>query len=133
MDRKQFIALMGAGAAGAMLASCMGGCSKVDNGKVDFTLDLSKSENSALNTNGGYLYSNGVIVARTMSGTYIAVSSSCTHEGTSVRFDGANNRFQCPNHGARFSTSGAVTLGPATRPLTQYNVTQSGTTLRVYS
>ena len=46
---------------------------------------------------------------------------ACTHEGTKVNIQ--STIFDCPNHGARFSSSGAVTNGPATRALAQRTVT----------
>ncbi|WP_299289223.1 Rieske 2Fe-2S domain-containing protein [uncultured Mucilaginibacter sp.] len=142
MDRKEFLASIGLSAASFAILSCVG-CSKSSdnlssgtaNGPtgVNFTLDLSSSANAALLTNGGYLVSNGVIVARTTAGAYIAVQQSCTHENYGLVYQGSNNRFYCNNHGATFSNSGAVTNGPANRPLTTYNTTLTGTSLKVYS
>lgn len=135
MDRKEFLAHLGLGSAAVFMGACLAGCGKegATPARVDFTLDLSAPANAALNTPGGYVYNQGVIVARTQQNAYIAVSQACTHEGTSVQFQGANNRFYCPNHGATFSVTGTVTGGPANRPLTQYNTQLTGTTLRVFS
>jgi len=138
MERKEFLSLMGFGTATIILSGCLEGCKKEGSieaapTNVDFTLDLSASSNSALNRNGGYIYSNGIIVARTLNGEYIAMSKACTHEGTAVVFESTNNRFYCNNHGATFSTSGTVTGGPARNSLTKYNTSLSGTSLRVYS
>ena len=134
MDRKEFLSMLGFSAGGLLLASCMGGCKK-DSGStattVDFTLDLTQPANAALTTAGGFLYSNGVIVAKTNSGSIIAVSSACTHEGTNVQYQASGSRFHCPNHGANFSESGAVTQGPATTNLKQYSVTVSGNIVSV--
>lgn len=102
-------------------------------GNIDFTLDLSQSANSALNSNGGYVYSNGVIVARTNTGQYIAVQQSCTHEANSLAYQGGNSRFYCDRHGATFSESGTVTGGPTPRALTTYKTSLNGTSLRIYS
>lgn len=143
MDRKEFLAQMGMTSAAIFLGACLGGCSKDDDAgggnttnppvSVDFTLDLTLAANAALNTNGGFVYSNNVIVARTLTGSFIAVSQVCTHEGGRVEFQAANNRFFCPNHGATFSTTGAVTNGPANRALKSYNTSLSGNNLRVFS
>lgn len=135
MDRKQFLSLVGTSIAAITIGSCVQGCKKQANGidqpTVDFTLDLTASANSALSTNGGYLYNQGVIVARTMSGTYIAVSQACTHEGVSVTYQSGSNGFYCSAHGSRFSSSGSVTAGPANQALKQYTCTLSGNSLRV--
>ncbi len=140
MDRKDFLNSIGMGAAGFALINCVG-CKKNNSGSpgtsspagIDFTLDLSATANVALTNNGGYLSSNGIIVAKTSAGNYIAVQRSCTHENYSLVYQGSNSRFYCANHGATFSESGSVTNGPANRSLTTYNTQLTGTSLRVYS
>ncbi len=132
MDRKEFLALVGMSAGGLVLASCLGGCTK-QTVNVDFTLDLSQSANAALNTNGGSLVKSGVIVARTLTGTYIAVASACTHEGVTVNYISSSNSFYCGGHGARFSSTGSVNNGPASVGLQQFKTTLTGNSLRVYS
>ena len=106
MDRKEFLSQVGIGVAAVFIPACIGGlsgCKKTDTGtpssSVDFTLDTSTG---SLATNGGHLITQGVLVARTTSGTFIAVSAACTHEGTSVNYFANNNNFICPNHGAQF-------------------------------
>lgn len=139
MDRKVFLSLIGLSAT-SVVAGCLSGCTKnagtggttAPTG-VDFTLDLTQSVNAALLTNGGYVYHNGVIVARTMSGDYIAVQQVCTHQSFSVIYQGSNHRFYCNGHGGTFAENGAVTGGPPPRPLTSYNTSLSGNSLRVYS
>lgn len=124
--------MLGAGAATVLIAGCIQSCSK-DAGKVDFTLDLTLAANASLNTNGGYVYNSGVIVAKTVSGNYVAVSQACTHDGVSVKYDSTNDRFHCDAHGSNFSDSGAVLMGPANSALRQYQTSLSGTMLRVFS
>ncbi|MCX8491896.1 MAG: Rieske (2Fe-2S) protein [Cyclobacteriaceae bacterium] len=77
--------------------------------------------------------SNQVIVARTASGDFLAVSAICTNEGTTIQYQSGSNNFRCPNHGATFNASGQVTNGPANRPLTQFKTELIGTSLRVFS
>ncbi|MCW3093717.1 MAG: Rieske (2Fe-2S) iron-sulfur domain protein [Ferruginibacter sp.] len=140
MDRKEFLSLIGLGATSIFAATCLGGCSKAASGytgsapsNVDISLDLSLPVNASLNTSGGYLYTGGIIVAKTTAGTFIAVSQACTHEGVSVQYQGPNQRFYCPSHGATFSNTGAVTAGPASVALKQYNTSLNGNLLRIYS
>jgi cytochrome b6-f complex iron-sulfur subunit len=143
MNRKEFFSRVGFGAAAALLPACMAGlassCSSDNSSSptttppptgVDFILDVSTG---SLATNGGYLVSQGIVVARINSGTYIAVSASCTHEGTNVNYNASGNNFICPNHGAQFSSTGTVTQGPANSNLKKYNTTLTGNSLRVYS
>ena len=139
MDRKEFFSKVGFGAALLLVPACIGGltssCSS-DNASavpsnVDFTVDTTTG---SLANNGGFMVLNGIIIARTLEGTFLAVSSACTHEGTSVNFSAPGNEFICPNHNAKFSSTGVVTRGPATRNLTQYQVEIiSPTLIRVFS
>ncbi len=133
MNRKEFLSIVGIGATSVFITSCLSACKKENNTNIDFTLDLSSSANSALSANGGFIISQGVIVAKTNVGEYIAVSAACTHQGTNVQFQSANNRFHCPSHGANFNTNGTVQNGPANSALTKYNTNLSGNMLRVYS
>jgi cytochrome b6-f complex iron-sulfur subunit len=138
MDRKNFLNQVGMGAAALLAPACIGGlaaCGKSNSApsapsNVDFTVDVSSG---ALATNGGFLVMNGIIIARTTSGAFLAVSAACTHEGTNVNYVAGSNKFVCPNHNAQFSSTGVVTQGPATKNLTSYNTSLNGSTLRVYS
>jgi cytochrome b6-f complex iron-sulfur subunit len=141
MDRKEFFSAIGIGAASAAVITCLG-CSKkndVSNSSVsgptniDFTLDLSLSANAALLNNGGYLATNGVLVARTTAGAYIAVQLSCTHENYPLVYQGSANHFYCNNHGSAFTEAGVVLNSPARSNLTVYKTTLTGTSLRVYA
>jgi len=141
MDRKDFLNSIGMSAAAFALINCLG-CKKTDGNSssdtsgptgVNFTLDLSQAANAVLLNNGGSLVSNGVIVAKTQAGAYIAVQRSCTHESYTLTYQAVNSRFYCPNHGATFSEGGTVTNGPASRVLTVYNTQLTGTSLKVYS
>lgn len=141
MDRKDFLNSIGITAATFALINCIGckkngGSSSSDTTgptELNFSLDLSLTANAALLSNGGFLVSNGVVVARTNKGGYIAVQRSCTHESYTLTYQSTNSRFYCPNHGATFSENGAVTNGPASRSLSVYNTQLTGTTLKIYS
>lgn len=136
MDRREF--LQRVGVTSLALPVCLGalsGCGQANvvpdaPTHVDFTIDVSSG---ALAQNGGYLVKNGVLVARTITGDFLAVSAACTHQGTTVRYVGSQNYFYCPNHGATFSSAGSVTRGPATRSLAEYKTALSGSSLRIFS
>ena len=147
MERKEFLSLLGSSAAALFAVGCLGGCSQSDSEdpqpggttsgsgtstKKDFILNLATPANSSLKTPGNALISNGVIVAYTTNSTYVALSSTCTHQGGTVGYDAAGKRFSCPVHGSNFSETGSVINGPATRALKQYKTTLTGDNLRVY-
>ena len=66
-----------------------------------------------------------LLIAQPSSGTVVAYSAVCTHQGCVVAAQGM--RFVCPCHGSQFdAATGAVLAGPASRPLTPVAVTVSG-------
>ena len=72
-------------------------------------------------TSGGRNYA--VVVTRTPSGV-VAFNRACTHQGTFVTVNSANQLY-CISHGSLFNlTTGAVIEGPASRALTQYKATE---------
>lgn len=97
----------------------------VDNG--DPVIDLSKE--TALQSVGGAVkkryakVNNGstIIVVRTSDTAFIALSATCTHQGTEVNLP-SNGVIICPGHGSRFNpNSGAVVQGPAASPLPTFS------------
>lgn len=58
-----------------------------------------------------------VAAYRDRDGVLHRVSARCTHMGCLVRFNDAEESWDCPCHGSRFSVDGAVMEGPATEPL----------------
>lgn len=136
MNREEFLKQLGA----ATILTCTGysmfACSSEADptpANVDFTLDLSSSQYSALNNVGGSVASNGIIIVRLNSSKFTALSRACTHQGTAINYRSSQNDFLCPNHGARFSTTGSVLEGPARTALRKYNTELTGTSLRVFS
>jgi cytochrome b6-f complex iron-sulfur subunit len=138
MDRKEFLAALGIGAAALACAQCFAGCQSINGGpaaptNVNFTLELTDPANGVLTTTGGYLYKDGIIVAHLANGSHVALSQVCTHQGGTVQYIASANLFHCPVHGSNFSTNGSVLNGPAGSPLVKYNTSLTGTSLWVYS
>ena len=96
--------------------------------KID--IDLSDPANAALNTAGGSVIVKSIIVVYTGT-NYIALSSICTHEGSTVGYNLAAGNFICPNHGSVFSVGGSVVTGPAAKPLDSYQISKSGNILTI--
>ena len=142
MERRAFLGSL-TGPVVAVCAVCMGACSKSSSTSAtpgaggtapvnaNFTVDL----NSNLTTIGSSMVQSGVIIVRLAAGntpgSFTAVQVACTHEGTSINFNQAANKFICPNHGSTFSTTGAVTLGPAASSLKAYNITINGSLMTI--
>lgn len=145
MERKAFFSSLGFSAGMIFLAPVMTSCSKsetdsattpggtTNTAAVDFALDLSSATYAALNSNGGSVVKDNIIIARTSAGAFVAVSSVCTHQGSTIGFESAASRFHCPNHGSNFGTDGSVINGPALSALKKYNTQLTGTSLRVYA
>jgi cytochrome b6-f complex iron-sulfur subunit len=93
-------------------------------------VDLSLPANAALNTAGGSVYVQSIVVLYTGT-TYIALSSVCTHQQGTVGYNATSGNFVCPNHGSVFSVTGSVVTGPATSALDSYSVSKTGNILTI--
>jgi glycine/D-amino acid oxidase-like deaminating enzyme/nitrite reductase/ring-hydroxylating ferredoxin subunit len=58
-----------------------------------------------------------VAVYRDARGVVTKKSATCPHMGCHVEWNGAERTWDCPCHGSRFRTDGAVIAGPAESPL----------------
>ncbi len=64
---------------------------------------------------------NEVILARAGKSVY-AFALACPHQNTALRWDGSENRFQCPKHKSRYRHDGTFIEGRATRGMDRYVV-----------
>ncbi|WP_431800973.1 (2Fe-2S)-binding protein [Halobacillus andaensis] len=51
------------------------------------------------------------------TGRVYLVDTTCTHMGCEVNWNNAEQSWDCPCHGSRFTIDGEVIEGPATKPL----------------
>lgn len=137
MNRKDFLKAALFGSA-AVCAACLGACSKdemqgpaVNLPSGGLEIDLSLPENNALNSVGGSITRNGIIVVHYEQDDFRALSVACTHQGTPVIYNSGAKNLRCPNHGSIFTISGSVTQGPASRGLMVYPVSRMGNVLKV--
>ncbi|MFD3722693.1 ubiquinol-cytochrome c reductase iron-sulfur subunit [Streptomyces sp. NPDC058674] len=72
---------------------------------------------------GTVLKDQKLVITQPTAGTYRCFSAVCTHTGCLVN-KVADGSIDCPCHGSTFKdTDGAVTKGPATRPLPERKIT----------
>ncbi|MGD9644892.1 MAG: FAD-dependent oxidoreductase [Pirellulales bacterium] len=74
--------------------------------------DLERGEGAILKIEG-----QRVACSRTDDGQLHEVSPVCTHLGCLVRWNSAEQTWDCPCHGSRFQPTGEVIAGPAESPL----------------
>jgi cytochrome b6-f complex iron-sulfur subunit len=141
LDRRAFFSLVGTSIGAIVLSNCLSSCSAPADavapgpstggntgGNSGLTLNLNDAANAKLKQNGGFIYKNGLIIARTKDGSFIAVSQVCTHAGVTVEFDAAGNRIHCPGHGSNFKNDGSIINGPAGSPLKAFKTAFDSTT-----
>lgn len=73
---------------------------------------------------------NQVIVVR-HAGTCYAFSLSCPHQNTALKWEGADDRFQCPKHKSRYTPDGVFISGRATRNMDRLPIRRDGSRLLV--
>jgi thiosulfate dehydrogenase (quinone) large subunit len=66
-----------------------------------------------------------VWVLQLETGKYTAVDAKCPHQGCAVNFVSSSAGFRCPCHQSAFTSTGALTSGPATSGLKSIAVTES--------
>jgi cytochrome b6-f complex iron-sulfur subunit len=97
---------------------------------ANLCIDLKDAANSALTqvdgtsvvaTPPGSMPRDNILVIRTSNTEVVALSDVCTHMGCGVRYDRTTKTLNCPCHGSRFALTGAVTRGPASKPLRVYS------------
>ena len=138
MNRKDFlktsvVALAGIAIGGNLIESCKKSTTGPQGPTVNFTIDLNNSTYAALSASGGYVYVQGVIIARItdFSDGFIAVAQTCTHQGCTITYARGNQSFACPCHGGTYDLNGNVTAGPPPYPIKRYSVTRAGNILTV--
>jgi cytochrome b6-f complex iron-sulfur subunit len=70
-----------------------------------------------------FLPDEKIFVFRDRDKGFAAASAVCTHLGCTVNYFQNDRRFHCPCHGSVFEADGAVSHGPAPKPLEWFEVT----------
>ena len=85
-----------------------------------------------LATTGGWLLiETAKTLVANINGSFVALTSVCTHLGCADSWTFSNNNFTCTCHNSIFDTAGKVLGGPAPAPLQVYTTSVSGTNLTI--
>ena len=136
MKRREFfpVAILGSFAV-TSLPVLMTSCQKdtvtpsIPGGEI--TIDLDSPTYSSLKNDGGYAYTNNVVIINTGNENFVALSDICTHAGCTLSYSAPNKDLYCPCHGSVYSLSGSVQRGPAVTSLPKYTVQRSGNVLTI--
>ncbi|MGW4327154.1 Rieske (2Fe-2S) protein [Nocardia sp. NPDC004573] len=74
---------------------------------------------------GGGVIVGDTVVTQPTAGTFVGLSSVCTHAGCKVATV-SGGTINCVCHGSKFALDGTVVGGPATRPLAPKSVRVAG-------
>jgi cytochrome b6-f complex iron-sulfur subunit len=98
---------------------------------IKVTVDISSGSPLVQSGFAFVQYSGGSLLAAHGSGSvYYAMTTICTHQGCVInQYDSGSKEFVCQCHGSTFSITGAVTNGPASSALRQYQTSISGNQL----
>ena len=121
--RRQFLTRLAAGAAGSALAGC--GAGNGVSGPLTPPAAAPRTIRTPLPPIGETLPEFdgdlALAVTRVSATNVVAISRTCTHMGCIVLVPAAPGQtLDCPCHGSRFTTAGAVVNGPAERPLPSF-------------
>ena len=131
MKRRAFVRrlpVLTAGLTAGASAAMMGGCASVPYLVPELTSRGLSLDASELSPEGDAFVQTAdmerpVYIRRHASGSLTAVLAACTHQGCQP--EPVGDRLECPCHGSEFSFEGEVLGGPADRPLTRYEVTET--------
>lgn len=70
-------------------------------------------------------HDNQIILVRWQKAIY-AFELSCPHQNTALRWDGGDNRFQCPKHRSKYQPDGTFIEGRATRNMDRHAIKRDG-------
>lgn len=137
MDRKEFLEKLGIGAAFALTATCIGGCTKdtsLPPQDIDFVIDLNDDRFAELANIGGFVVENDIVIARSISGQYLAATVLCSHEpNKNITYRDSDGVWFCTVHGAEYTEEGEGLNSFGANNLTVYQTSLDGDLLRVFS
>jgi nitrite reductase/ring-hydroxylating ferredoxin subunit len=124
------------------LHSCRKNDNSVPDVHVDITINVNEPQFVSLNVVGGWVYitggSRGIIVYRRSNDQFTALERHCTFDpeksSAYAVVDSTNLTATDQTCGSAFQLyDGAVTAGPANKPLKQYHTSFDGMWVRIYN
>jgi Rieske Fe-S protein len=144
VSRRNLFKMIAASGGTIILGSWLSGCAAGDPTQAAsqsgsgsstgvFTVDLTRTENQALQTVGGAIALGnnpidpaGILLYRESATSVVAFSRKCTHMGCLIA-SFQNGVSTCPCHGSQYNTKGQAIRGPSNQALKRYTATLSGT------
>lgn len=125
VSRRTFVGAATLATVVAMLEAC-GATGLTGPGGSGGALTVTLANFSALSAVGGVARVDGgsgspVALVRTGASSFVALSMICPHQGTTIGYTGSG--WLCPNHGARFTTTGTWSGGQGTSNLVAFGTT----------
>ena len=153
MKRRSFLGWIGVGALASSLPMAIAACSDSSQSASSDNVSTAKTTETAqtVASADGFesvgtvqeLDEQGFLIERVLDSkaivirnpespeTLIALSALCTHSACTVDWEGEASEFSCPCHGSKFAPDGNATNGPATEPLSKYEVKIEGEEVKV--
>ncbi|WP_062988657.1 Rieske (2Fe-2S) protein [Nocardia anaemiae] len=130
LDRRRVV-IAGAGAAAALAA--LTACSTAEPPKAaagSTGPNMAAGQPNAIASTaevpvGGGVIKGDVVVTQPKAGSFVGLSSTCTHAGCKVATV-SGGTINCACHGSKFGLDGSVVNGPATQPLAPKSVHVEG-------
>jgi cytochrome b6-f complex iron-sulfur subunit len=130
MNRREFVALVGAGGAMACTPEILTTTTNQEITSVqaaDGFVKVTGITPKELESKGSFLDKKSpvgplLLVWDTKTKKMSAVNPTCTHEGCTVKWKSDEQIFACPCHPGKFTATGVVTNKPPKRNLTTYQV-----------
>lgn len=130
INRNDFLKQMGFAGASLFAVYTLESCGTTDVTPAGgITLDLAAASNAALKNNGGYVITQGLVVANN-NGNYIAATLTCSHEDLK-KMVFKNGEWYCTEHAARFTIAGKGLNSEGSKGLKVYTTSLNGNTLTV--
>ena len=146
MKRREFLNWAGIGLLASYLPVALAACSNQANNETPDAETATESEVSTVPDEQGYLaigttqelnqvgyliHSQSNVIVFRNGNNLSALSMICTHQGCNVDWKKTSNSLYCACHGSEFTADGEVLAGPASSPLSTFEVKEENQSILV--